>query len=147
MDTSKTYIQMCDCPEIQDNWVIKAGDCFKIIKGKYYIGEPCEGGSEYFEGDICYADEQALSYDSSGYKYLWLPRQDQLQEMISDNVWETTRYYYAFASEYLTEKDCKDITHEQLWLLYCMAKKHGARWQGAWWEHEEVKARALENAD
>ena len=150
MDLSKEYIQMCDCPEIQDNWELKAGDCFKIIKGKYYIGEPCEGGSEYFEGDICYADEQSLSYDFSNNIFLWLPRQDQLQEMLGEThsvrPISLVGFLHQVLNEDLTcteEVPCNGCVEEakywrsfgsmeKLWLAFVMKEKFNKAWDGKW---------------
>ncbi len=75
MDTSETYIKMCDCPEIQGQIPISRA-----------------WGNPYYEAHNFIADryDGHLFNEDDGYYYpaadvdaiVWLPRQDQLQEMV-----------------------------------------------------------------
>ena len=136
MDTSKKYIKMCDCIEVQS---CKSGldrnDFFRIN----YDNIPDLTNFVFFVtghiGDL-----------SVGKEAIWLPRQDQIQEMLVqiplgvsvDNDWQkvcigfvryvTTSAYYFFHVE-------KGLygSMEQLWLAYYMHEKHGKVWDGDRW--------------
>ena len=79
MDTSETYIKMCDCDEIQEQWLYKQGDWYwdkysdkwgasviELDVEDGYIGDHFITRVKRIEG---------YTEDSS----IWLPRQDQLQ--------------------------------------------------------------------
>ena len=123
---------MADCPEIQDKWDMSAGDCFKIIEGKYYVGEPCDGGSEYFEGDICYADEQSVCFDFSDKKYLWLPRIDQLIEMLDLDISDLILVFKDAEKLFRQENSMPD-TMEKFILFIVMFELHNKKWTGKEW--------------
>jgi len=79
MDTSETYIKMCDCEEIQGLWKPAEGDC--CVERKYweiplYLLEDVRGYS--FITAVGWHEDDALDQENS----IWLPRQDQLQEHI-----------------------------------------------------------------
>lgn len=92
MDTSETYIRQCDCEEIQ---AIRQWDEFSI---RLYQGDCyAEDGIVKVETYGVYAGEQLLQdgglHDNA--KVIWLPRQDELQEMVSNEVtdyWELRSY-------------------------------------------------------
>ncbi len=97
MDTSEQYIKMCDCPEIQ-------GDKVAIRDKDYFISVETKEGA-----------------------YLvWLPRQDQIQEMLKAHYQKHLKILYDFS---LTVS--WDINSpEQLWLAFYMHEKHGKMWWG-----------------
>ena len=117
MDISKEYISMCDCDEIQHTLDEPLG--------------PKEFGHNYYDrnGDI------------------WLPRQDQIQEMMytlacqgEDSVAGKTSVgcpdcivedLHEFSKD-----DCKhDLNSmEQLWLAFYMEEKHSKTWNGKEWK-------------
>jgi len=84
MDCGKVYIKMCDCPLIQEQWEPSYGDLV--------INNDSEEGKRRVIV-IAYMPDEALWF--VGYKRnqlvgfkkdcIWLPRQDQIQEMC---VWE-----------------------------------------------------------
>jgi len=94
MDISETYIKMCDCPEIQGQhrgndpigFLVWRRGSRKLICGK------CE---EYVESDFCPKCGSASEFEEGVWTLnqfnaigpyrdgIWLPRQDQLQEMVN----------------------------------------------------------------
>ena len=126
MDTSKTYIQMCDYPEIQDlrkheeDWF--DGD-FHVYR--HTIDVACI--HHYFEF-------QCFKSNSS----IWLPTQAQLQGMITGDLfgWEfeaidskdRLEFFYEFASG-----QDRDKSMEQLWLAFVMKEKFNKQWDGEKW--------------
>ena len=117
MDTSKEYIKMCDCPEIQGK--IKYDRCSfwarPLINGKYSVW---------------------CGYHSP--RDIWLPRQDQIQEMIKTNILDLLNKFYKYVFDDLSWMFNKDHTikfnsMEQLWLAFYMYEKHGKIWNGEKW--------------
>ena len=104
MDTSREYIKMCDCPEIQ---------------GTIHDWRDRKSWSALIEE----RDE-----------FIWLPRQDQIQDMLqpielhelldmcgngSGIMWEALHEYAD--------------SFEQLWLAFYMSEKHHKIWDGKKW--------------
>ena len=130
MDTSKTYIEMCDCPEIQENRPEHGGDFFH------------EHGWFDCTPQI-YCDCRKAGFDSRHFKtnYVWLPRQDQLQEMVEKrytldvggdyNHWlgDLLTWFEPFWRHYGMNNE---TTLEQLWLAFVMKEKHDKVWNGKW---------------
>ena len=113
MDTSETYIKMCDCEEIQSNVVQYAdGHCF------------------------VYSVETVR-----GIKTIWLPRQDQLQEMVYNGfLYSKLEMFYEFAKDYVIEEahsigtiQLALTSMEQLWLAFVMKEKYNKVWDGGKW--------------
>ena len=129
MDTSETYINMCrEAKEIQDGWVRGNGD--------FYYRDP--------EDDVYVVDCLVSSEDIERGKYLWrrfwLPRQDQLQEMLGlDNhslMMKFCRFYnfnlgYNSADHNIIFINCQSM--EILWLLFVMEEKYNKQWDGDKW--------------
>jgi len=110
MDTSETYIAMADCDEIQN----------KDMGGLYKMETP-------WKDILCYSDgEKANTRD------IWLPRQDQIQEMMRDKfstreLVPATERLHKFAKKYWLH------SFEQLWLAFFMHEKHSKIWsEGKW---------------
>ncbi len=124
MDTSETYIKMCDCPEIQDGHEPQAGDCYYahgkviILPMSRHIPNFCDYYCLYLVG----ADD-----------YWWLPRQEDLQKMLEgDWSGEILRRFHIWC------KDCGFSTRvnksiSQLWLAFVMKEKHSKHWTGDEW--------------
>ncbi len=144
MDTSEQYIKMCDCEEIQGRHTFSEGDWFR-----YHSGYCVEAIRAYFGGDIedelCNAQADTSCRCSSGHRqYLWLPRQDQLQEMV-DEWWKENGDYgqplikglYDFAMAYnpqpFREDELPIKSWEQLWLAFVMKSLHSKVWDGNSW--------------
>ena len=139
MDTSETYIKMCDCEEMQKAWKPSEWDWIYVIpeedwEVKYIWNilpfEIADHGvyGPYIEENGCLCDR--------GDKYIWLPRQDQIQEMLE---FSAMRYgmFKVFCDWldknrlYIGLKEL--ITPEQLWLAFYMHEKHSMIWDGEKW--------------
>ena len=127
MDASKERILMCEkAEEIQKEWSPQNGDFFftnKVYVWGYY---ECKKG-------------------------IWLPRQDQLQEMMKENNIEKLhmKFNSFLYQEYNKlrlmkgQSTCSDITPfiifttmEQLWLAFVMKEKYNKIWNGKDWIRE-----------
>ena len=125
MDTSKEYIKMCDCEEIQNNWKPKEDDLYAYIR--------------------------FLPLDKSIYLYCtrrlnpeeikkatWLPQQDQLQEMVDTENYTpedllNMLYFYCIKHNGRKDNTEKAQSMEQLWLAFVMKEKHNKTWDGNRW--------------
>ena len=173
MDTSETYlnkeflvreyIKMCEkTKEIQDlrpigkEW--QEGDCYAIFirgsKRQYdrwvtgWAGYECDG-----EEGLPIRVEHAFGMD----KQIWLPRQEDLQEMVRDKyviierwfpveqgapIWNVSRT----ADYKLSEVEGRPIrgmwfdTAEEAWLAFVMKEKYNKIWDGEDWVEEKVEA-------
>ena len=131
MDTSKQYVEMCDCPEIQEQRT------FDSTLGEY---------SSWDEGDIFSKDDGDLMdifHICDGVWFppredaLWLPRQDQLQEMYPANRVVTLEGFNQFCGTinvgiWFIKSEYFDYSPEQLWLAFVMEEKHNKVWDGKW---------------
>jgi len=131
MDTTPEYIKMCE----------KAGEIQAIDK------EGCL--HEWFAcpecGEIANEDDTYYWADCGDDKELiWLPRQDQLQEIWAEHEYgnERANNWVTFAldqfSYWVLNEDVGfstlDASFEQLWLAFVMKEKHGKTWTGEVWE-------------
>ncbi len=130
MDTSKKYIRMCSlAKEIQKKWVFQSGD---------FVYNPA------FE-----KVEVLLYPGNNSINYIWLPRQDQLQEIciafFMHNLriskfeaslkfleWYSGRLRYAFEHELKNGNDFID-PGEELLLNRAMIMMHWRKWNGENW--------------
>ena len=123
MDTSETYIKMCDCPEIQKR---------KPYNDEYYF--------EFREG-ICHHGD-FVSYQEGSID-IWLPRQDQWQDMGGLNVWQWGFKFSQWLYDLDDDGDCdfhvrhthEDLhSHEQLAAGFVMKEKYDKVWNGEEWD-------------
>lgn len=135
MDTSKEYFEMCGkATEIQENHKIGPEDYFND-------GDMCEGIYE------CKNDEGCLIKSIYGKWFLpsecvWLPRQDQLQEIYAGHIGADGYCALIDFGEWFKEiveldnlgsdKRIYD-TPEQLWLAFVMYEKFNKVWDGKEW--------------
>ena len=141
MDTLETYIKMCEkAIEIQTHEP-EAWDYYYLnVKRKYFddingvvVLSGYETASGYYGPDPEYLE------DSEGVK-IWLPCQDQLQEMVADQA-EIAGIHVNIALLYRLVEFADTIhpeypTMEQLWLAFVMKKKFGKTWDGENWTLE-----------
>ena len=139
MDTSETYIKMCDCEEIQ-KLVPNPSNEKEHDLGSFFWNET-DGLLDMLVEDNDTGWWMIGSYSNEHCRFIWLPRQDQLQEMVDPHSslaafgellggiftlpvgqWVRKSYYQRFASM------------EQLWLAFVMKELHGKVWTGEKWE-------------
>lgn len=113
MDTSELYIKMCDCPEIQDKWQFNDGD--------FHVNLEIHGRII----DVI-NNKNKPDFNESG--YIWLPRQDQIQEMLGNFIWTNVLMERCFKGEYPSEWPMD--TWEKRWLHLYMQVKHNKIWDG-----------------
>lgn len=160
MDTTPEYVKMCDCPEIQGGWKPKVGD---YVWRKYTIfGEeldrtlwPEDERQEviilhfkssvdgYYHAVNADGDEMVFASEEDMAKAVnvFLPRQDQLQEMVGGEWWRTLEWFNSFvyccvsdATFYGTRGPLFKVgSVEQLWLAFVMHEKFGKVWNGEAW--------------
>lgn len=117
-DTSKAYIKMCDIPEIQNQ-----RDDFE---------EGFKNDNSMYSGKV-----------SEGGHLVWLPRQDQIQDMmgmveVDSGVWVIKLVSYMqnhqkFYRSGRVKKSYSTASMEQLWLAFYMHEKHKKVWNGKEW--------------
>lgn len=140
-DTTETYIKMSDCPEIQGLWIPTCGDflCLKHPKDRrvvqiissnpnikamhraFYIVFPESYGG--YTSDLKIQDN-----------CIWLPHQDQLQEMVeSENLLFKVKGFWEFCCSATFIKFRGYHSMEQLWLAFVMKEKFNKIWDGEKW--------------
>ncbi len=134
MDTNPEYIKMCEkAEEIQQAWKPRQRDCFL---------NPSLGSME-LNGvliyiPLFYGDTVAFSEDSQcREESIWLPRQDQLQEMLADydGIPILSVEWVTRVAELLNSNDIPEgqTSMEQLWLAFVMKEKYSKIWNGKEW--------------
>ncbi|MCD6295929.1 MAG: hypothetical protein J7M30_02120 [Deltaproteobacteria bacterium] len=134
MDTSKEYIKMCEkAVEIRGLWEQRIGDFFfDAITGIRVQWE---------SGDMRFA---SIPTSESA---VWLPRQDQLQEMVWENIVENDplrgECVKSQKPELLSNNFNKYVmkdgdrprleSMEQLWLAFVMKELYSKTWNGKEW--------------
>ncbi len=109
MDTSETYVKMCEkATEIQEIWEPDENDFHFTKLKKNVILKP----------------NAKIGY------IIWLPRQDQLQEMLGGL--EQIEDYPFFTLKGVAKID----SMEQLWLAFVMKEKYNKIWDGSEWVKE-----------
>ena len=134
MDTSEQYIKMCEkAKEIQAKWQHQDGDFYftyaddddDIIGGRSTLPRP---------------DSWT---DWGKYHHIWLPRQDQLQEVVlkcwEEMLWEEQCNTETLIDEWRdfigiqTVEFIRQSSMEQLWLAFVEKEKYGKAWDGEDW--------------
>ena len=129
MDTTETYIKMCE----------KAVEIQKLRKDWLE-------GDIYYDEEICYASIGCSGYDCGSFNDMsadglvrigyetWLPRQDQLQEILEldPSLWTgIVQLIWEFGKEMIRNKQERYIfSMEQLWLAFVMKEKYNKIWDG-----------------
>ena len=126
MDKSSYYIKMCESAKvIQKQWKPDFGDFFvSLSSGRT---SPCLS--------IVSELEKKVSYLKT-IKAVWLPRQDQLQEMVIENYATPWDLAIAFSNVLMADNasyfDNFD-SMEKLWLAFVMLEKHKKKWKNGEW--------------
>jgi len=141
MDTSKEYINMCEkAREIQSS-KREHGDLIVLKGQEYLVGYDVWWLENYDNGETC---EQWVSgyWDSDnptfyGARCIFLPRQDQLQGKLGDNIIAWCSLFFEWIVESLEPigiyaSDEFD-SMEQLWLAFVMLELYNKKWDGTKW--------------
>lgn len=131
MDTSKEYILMCSkADEIQTlrSWSILT-ESYNLQPNDFYFGYHPEVGYD----DVIY--ESLPTFRERNIKY-WLPRQDQLQDLVSYLYDDNLNLILQFKQLFLDPNDYDEkilqkylsYSMEQLWLEFVMKEKHNKIW-------------------
>lgn len=123
MDTSETFIKMCDCPEIQG--VIEKSETLWLDPHNYWVNA----------SDVI--NWRPLSSEDFSRGLIWLPRQDQLQEIYNDGNFGLQTlccFIYDFVtSEYGSRFTIISGSMNQLWLAFVMKELFQKIWDGENW--------------
>ena len=127
MDISSEYIKMCE--GINEEHSPEAGDYY-FSQGKVIV-LPMEEDI----GRFC--DHECLYLVGSD-DYWWLPRQDQLQEMVlkeRQDIWMLHCDFNSFVEVvFIRAGETREFkSYEQLWLAFAMREAYGKRWNGEGW--------------
>ena len=129
MDTTKTHIKMCK----------KAVEIQKLEPCKTKVFE--EGNWYYYQGKVCIQEYEDVMDNA-----IWLPRQDQLQEIAiferdrlggrQTSAFELLDAFHIFCCVKTTgmfHEEEFQLSMEQLWLAFVMKEKYGKLWNGEDW--------------
>ena len=131
MDISKDYILMCSkATEIQNmrSWTILT-ESYNLESNDFYFGfHPLTEQDE-----VIY--ESLSTFRQHNIK-AWIPRQDQLQDMVKGKVMNKLRKFFEFVNSstilfhvnYLDDTLEQFTSMEQLWLSYVMKENYNKIW-------------------
>ena len=137
MDTTETYIKMCEkVEEIQAFWN-------EVDRPKDYFIIWCKVHSVYFIRD--YNDEWChlgLGEFCKPSDFVFLPRQDQLQEMLPNFLDGETTYVDKLIRAIIDDfyKLEKFKSWNQFWLAFVMRAMYNKIWVDGDWVEEKVEA-------
>lgn len=139
MDTSAQYIEMCSkATEIQGRqWLI--GDIAVDLWSDGSPTRPCVVVALADEDGFILArsSDDRAKLEILAVKAIWLPRQDDLQEMVADWGWRGPLAQMIMLDRWLTETEenpnVSRDSWEQVWLQFVLAKKYGKTWDGREW--------------
>ena len=171
MDTSKEFVKMCE----------KAEEIQAILDFKYYTIENVFAVKEKKKECIHEGEKTFISYSydkiycslcgkklkeyqaefietynikPTGLNFVWLPRQDQLQELVKDKVRDNQKTTHAYVKGpnpegfinvclltdfYFWQERIAPLfftSMEQLWLAFVMKEKYHKIWNGEDWVEE-----------
>ncbi len=135
MDTSELFIKLCEkAEEIQGVWNPEDGDFYVDM-----YSAPAGTESNHVEISHCCpcADEDGRGTTEAvpmG-RDIWLPRQDQLQEMVFNGSLLNLLYdFQSFVKlNQLPSYAACFTSMEQLWLAFVMKEKYNKIWSGTEW--------------
>ena len=126
MDQSSDYIKMCESAKvIQKKWEPEVGDFF--VSMSLGMASP----SQPIISDL----EKKASYLKT-LKAVWLPKQDQLQEVVMENYATPWDLAIAFSNVLMADKASyfdKFDSMEKLWLAFIMREKYRKQWKAGEW--------------
>lgn len=103
----------------------------------------CEKSKEIQEIFKNRQDEVGYVQHVFGEKLIWLPSQEQLQELVKDDIGRLLRDFVLFAREYFKSPQMDRINVRfnsiaEIWLAYVMKKKYKKYWNAESWIIENV---------
>jgi hypothetical protein len=137
MDVDKEYIKMCEkADEIWYPHHMEIGDYFLALEENRTVGICTERIDNFV-----YSPN--LKHGNEDNNCIWLPRQDQLQEIWADHIYDKERAnnWVTFVidqfSYWVLNEDvgfsALDASFEQLWLAFVMKEKFNKTWTGEEW--------------
>jgi len=147
MDTSKEYIKMCQKAKEIQKLLDKCNYGNQLVFGNTFLLQGYEVNwlKQYGNGKKC--EQWVTDYWTSdnptfyGKNTIWLPRQDQLQEMVKEKdllnlcdrfdlgLRENIDGIYSYTDYHKTFKSM-----EKLWLAFVMKEKYNKTWNGEEWK-------------
>lgn len=126
MDKSSPYIKMCESATVmQKQWKPEFGDFFVSMS----LGLISQ--SQPITSDL----EKKKSYLKT-IEAVWLPRQDQLQDMVIEKYATPWDLAIAFSNVLMDDNESyfdKFDSMEKLWLAFIMLEKCKKRWKDGEW--------------
>lgn len=132
MDISRQYFDMCSRAfELQETYIKLDNGFFK--KGDFFFEEQ----DQYDPTHIIVGTGQEKLCNSKAYNITWLPRQDQLQEMVNNHDLKIIGHkmqpvsILALFSKWVFDPGLLmwvDISLEAMWLLYVMETVYSKAW-------------------
>ena len=126
MDKSSSYVKMCESAKvIQKKWKPEFRDFFVSMS----LG--MASSSQPITSDL----EKKVSYLKT-LKAVWLPRQDQLQEVVIENYATPWDLAIAFTNVLMGDNASyfeKLDSMEKLWLAFIMFEKYKKKWTDGEW--------------
>jgi len=126
MDKSSPYIKMCESAKvIQKKWEPEFGDFF--VSMSLGMDSPCQTITSDLEKKAAYLKT---------IKAVWLPRQDQLQEVVIENYATSLDLAIAFSNVLMGDNASyfdKFDSMEKLWFSFIMLEQYKRKWhEGEW---------------
>lgn len=142
MDKTEQYIKMCEKAELEhemqvgDCYIHKANNDLGLITHRYNKDTGKVEKEDLFQ--FRNLTRKCNSYDLIPSHIVWLPRQDQLQEIINYEypcilIGEFHRWFTDIFIEKHFDLDRRMWTLEQLWLGHTMYKVFNKVWDGVDW--------------
>lgn len=135
MDKSKEYVLMCRVAK-----EIQRLRKHSFVNGDYYDDNTLPSGLIYFIDPDDITNQDVNVFGTEKGEYVWLPRQDQLQEIILEDRYNNLKSPRELLIEIAFEvTEGFDIyydefkTFEQIWLAYFMYTKHNKVWSYNKW--------------
>ena len=146
MDTREKYIKMCEkAEEIQREWKPKCGD---IIQTTHWDEKMKREGRDVFtifeyEGILRFKIEEIFPIDIlsdcfldilQGQDVVWLPRQDELQDMMGiESIPTLLSQFNEFVFKNVSYVSQFIDSLEKTWLAFVMKEKYNKVWDGKEW--------------
>lgn len=138
MDTTPEYIKMCEkAEELEELWQPTIADMViqRLWQNRWFY-------VTYHEAEMI-KEPQSNKSDMWKSQYIWLPRQDQLQEMVFDDIpYQKLLRFTKFCQSNIYADDdpilwwAERRSIEQLWLMFMMFECHNKTWNGEEWKED-----------